>query len=523
MSDEGVIYNVNDKMPLSTLILTILQHFFSMAVYMSYPVILVSALNGSTEMSIFLISATLFGAGAATILQAFRKTGTGYLLPMIPNSTYLPASLLAVGTGGLPLLYSMLVLSGILEMILSRFTKFFKILFPSEIIGVVLFLLGIAIIPFAFPLFFGSTNEGALDLPSTAVGVITLVSMIVCSLIPKKVFRFYAILIGLVIGFCSAILTGVFPLDKFTTISEVPVFAVPNPFEFVSFSFDSALIIPFVIAIICIMLKTSGNISLMNEYSGVGDRNTLKHGLFAEGIGVAFTGLIGGIGIGSCSSSVGLAVGTGITSRKIGLGIGILLILAAFFPCVGWFFDILPKPVLGAVLIYAVTFVMISGIQSISSRLLDSRRTFVVILPILLGVSSAVCPYLYTELPDILLLFFTSPLTVGSIAAILLGVLFKIGIPRHKSIIFPSNIHTFLTECGRMWTMDKTQCVQISHNLEPFTDGARELKLTLHSGHMMLRAEILYPENVPETIRKNTLAICATTETNKIILEYLLR
>ena len=520
MTEEGPVYNVNDRMPKSTLVLTVLQHIFSMAVYMSYPVIIVNAMNGDSSLSIYLISVTLFGCGIATILQAFRKTGTGYFLPMIPNSTYLPASLLAVSTGGLPLLYSMLVISGVLEMVLSRCTKFFRMIFPEEIVGVVLFLLGIAIIPFAFPLFFGSTDSSPLDPVCTAVGVITLVSMIACSLIPKQFFKFYSILIGLVIGFISAILLGVFPLETFATISEVAPFAVPNPFAFVSFSFDAGLLIPFVIAIICILLKTSGNISLMSAYTKAGDRNTLKHGLLAEGAGVAFTGAIGGIGIGSCSSSVGLAIGTGIASRKVGIGVGLVMIFAAFFPCVGWFFDILPKPVLGAVLLYAVNFVMISGIQSISSRMLDTRRTFVVILPILIGVSSAVCPYLYTGLPDVLQLFFTSPLTAGSVAAIILGLCFKIGIPAHKSLVLPGDVHGFVFDCGKMWTLDKTQVVRISHNLEGYLAGAKEVKLTLHSGHSMLRAEIWY-EEAPAEVR-NQMAVAVRADGEKAVFEYLL-
>ena len=292
--------------------------------------------------------------------------------------------------------------------------------------------------------------------------------------------------------------------------------------KFVGFSFDVALLIPFVIAIVCIMLKTSGNISLMTAYTSTGDRNTLKHGLLAEGAGVTLTGLIGGIAIGSSSSSVGLAVGTGITSRKVGVGIGILMIISAFFPCVGWFFDILPKPVLGAVLIYAVTFVMISGMQSISSRLLDSRRTFVVILPILIGVSSSICPFLYTDLPETLQLFFTSPLTAGSVAAIAFGLLFKLGIVNHKTLACPGDVHSFVMDCGKLWTLDKTQAVQISHNLAPFLNGALELKLMLHSGHSMLRAEITMPDEVAGQMT-NQMAITSSVSGKKVVFEYLLQ
>ncbi len=214
--DEPV-YNVNDNVPLGTTVLSILQHFFVLAVYMTYPVIISNAIGGSTDLTMFLISATLIGSGIATILQSFSKTGAGYLLPMVPNSSYLPASLLAATAGGLPLL-------GLFEMVISRFTKFFRIVFPNEVTGVVLFLLGIAIVPFALPLFFGSTDSGPLDPASTVVGIITLSATILLSVIPKRFFKFYAILIGIVIWMAASVFLGVFKLETLRQITSLSVF-----------------------------------------------------------------------------------------------------------------------------------------------------------------------------------------------------------------------------------------------------------------------------------------------------------
>ena len=493
------IYNVKDKVPGRTVVLTILQHFFVLAVYMTYPVIISTSIGGSTDLAAFLISATLIGSGIATILQSFQKTGAGYILPTAPNSSYLPASLLAASAGGLPLLYGMLIISGFLEMIISRFTKYFRIVFPNEVTGVVLFLLGIAIIPFAFPLFFGSTDGSPLDPASTLVGIITLGSTIVLSVIPKRVFKFYAILMGIVIGMIASVVLGVFKLETLLEITTLPVFSIPNPIGIVSYSFDVALLIPFAIAMLCVMIKTVGNVGLMNSYTKGGEVNTLKNGLFTEGAGAAITGAIGGVGIGSSSSCTGLVIGTGIAARKIGLGLGLFLILCAFVPAVGWIFYILPKPILGATLLYAITFVMISGIQSISSRMLDPRRTFVVILPILIGVSSAVCPYLYTGLPKTLELFFASPLTSGSIAVLVLGLLFKIGIGKHQALDFSKdkNLQKFVFNCGRLWTLNKMQVISILTNLQGLARSGEPVHLTLtNEAGGMLRAEIVFKDPV---------------------------
>ncbi|HJJ71948.1 MAG TPA: hypothetical protein O0X95_02180, partial [Methanocorpusculum sp.] len=194
----------------------------------------------------------------------------------------------------------------------------------------------------------------------------------------------------------------------------------------------------------------------------------------------SLTGALGGIGVGTSSSDAGLVVSTGIASRKIGIGVGLLLILFGFMPVVSWMFCILPRPVLGAVLLYAVVFVMIGGIQSLSSRMLDTRRTFVVLLPILIGVSSGFCPYLYADLPSWAGLFFASPLTAGSITAVLLGLLFKIGISHRRSAVLEKDaVYDFVQECGKLWTLNRLQVSVIAKDAENMADALGEVSLTL--------------------------------------------
>lgn len=522
------VYNVNDNIPKGMLILTVLQHFLSCAVYMTYPVIIVSAIGGSASLTSYVISATLIGCGISTIIQYFSKVGSGHIMPMIPNSSYLPASLLAVVSGGMPLLYGMIIVSGFFEMLLSRFTKFFRVIFPSEVTGVVLFLLGIAIVPFAFPMFFGSTDGSALDAASTLVGAVTLVTIIVLNAIPKKIFGFYSVLFGIAAGFIASVLLGVFTPPSESELSGLSIFAIPNPLEYVSFEFDPALLIPFSIAVICIALKTLANIHLMNAYTNEFNRKNVRKGLFSEGLGISLTGLFGGVGIGSSLSAGGIVIATGVASRKIGLGLGVLMIVCGFFPVIGLVFHIIPKPILGAVLLYAVALVMMSGITSISSRMLDQRRIFVVIFPILIGISSAVCPYLYTSLAPVIQLFFASPLTSGAFSVLILGLLFKIGIHKKKTLDLTKdkNILGFLLTCGKLWCLDKSQTVSIAHHLSSLAadDSAVSLVLTFNEMSAKLNAEIVFDKDasVPTPTRRFSYFVTLSTKENVLHAEYLL-
>lgn len=511
-SGDRPVYNVSDNVPPSVLILSILQHFFVLAVYMTYPVIITKAIGGGEDLSTFLISATLIGSGIATILQAFRYTGCGYIFPMVPNSSYLPASMLAATAGGLPLLYGMMIVSGFLEMLLSRLTRYFRILFPGEVIGVVMFMLGLAIIPFSFPLFFGSGESGPLDPAATAVGIITLGSMILLGIQQKQILRFYAVLIGILIGLASSVLFGLLTFADIEAAGSFDLFSIPNPVGIVSYSFDIGLLVPFAIGMLCVMLKSAGNITLLDEYTGETNKNNLRRGILSEGFGAALCSAIGGIGIGSSASNTGLIPGTGIASRNVGIGLGLFLIICGFLPAIGWFFHVMPDPIMGAVVIYAIAFIMLGGVQSISTRVLDNRRTFVVILPIMIGVSSVMCPNLYTALPETLRLFFASPLTSGTIFVVALGLLFKIGIPASRSITFGATPHDdvsrLLFDCGRLWTMDKTQMFQILHHIQaliralPKDMHPDHLTLTLKNSTGTITAELIVPGPVDETAVK---------------------
>jgi NCS2 family nucleobase:cation symporter-2 len=123
----------------------------------------------------------------------------------------------------------------------------------------------------------------------------------------------------------------------------------------------------------------------------------------------------------------------------------------------------------------------------------------VVILPILIGVSSAVCPYLYTGLPKTLELFFASPLTSGSIAVLILGLLFKIGISKHQAFDFSKDkdLQTFMFDCGRLWTLDRMQVISILTNLQSLAKTGDPVNLTLTNElGGMLRAEMVFKEPV---------------------------
>jgi NCS2 family nucleobase:cation symporter-2 len=84
--------------------------------------------------------------------------------------------------------------------------------------------------------------------------------------------------------------------------------------------------------------------------------------------------------------------------------------------------------VIGALLLFSVIFNLVSGIQILASRMMDARKTFVVGVSVVLGLSVDLLPGAYQSVPGMFLPAFTSSLSVSTISALLLNLLFRIGI-----------------------------------------------------------------------------------------------
>jgi NCS2 family nucleobase:cation symporter-2 len=102
--------------------------------------------------------------------------------------------------------------------------------------------------------------------------------------------------------------------------------------------------------------------------------------------------------------------------------------LLAFIPGLAAVFTILPAPVMEAILVYVACFKILGGIQVITSRMLDARRTFVVGIPFIFGLSVAMVSCLDRKVPGALAPMFGSSLSMATILVIVLNLLFRIGV-----------------------------------------------------------------------------------------------
>jgi xanthine permease XanP len=426
-------------------------------------VVIVRAVGGTAEQAAFMVSMSMLASGIGTILQALhrRGIGSGYLCPSVCGPSYLSASLLAVKTGGLSLLFGMTTVAGSFEVLLSRAMHRLRALFPTEVTGVVVTMVGISIIPVSINNFMGlDAADNVTQSSELVVALITLGCMVGINVWGRGKPKLYSVLIGILAGYVAAYLFGVLDNSAIRQLLQAPMIAFPD-LNYFGWAFDAALLVPFLIAVLCSTLKTVGDISTCQKINDTDwkrpDMKNIGGGILSDGLSATISGLLGAMGQSTSSSNIGLSIGTGATSRVIAYATGGILVLLAFVPKLAAIFVIMPKPVMGAALIYVASFMIVTGIQIIMSRMLDARKTFVVGISLIFGLSVDVMPGLYETVPGWIHPLFSSSLSLAAVVVILLNLILRLGIASRQQLMLkpgvdtPDTIFAFMERQGAAW------------------------------------------------------------------------
>ncbi len=430
-----LIYGVDEKPPFPVTLILGVQHIFTMSSTLMLPVVIVHEIGGSFLQAQSMVAYTMIAIGIGTVLQSFRKgpVGSGYLCPHLCSPSYLSVSLQAAWTGGLPLMHGMTFFAGVFEGLFSRIVHKLRFLFPTEVTGVVVLMVGVSLVPLGASKFIGIEIMGdPLVLKHIIVSSIILMTMIGVNIWSKGKSRLYCVLIGIVVGYLLSTITGMLPLAEWKNVMQAPLFALPGKgVEMFKWSFNWSLLIPFLIVTICGSLKSIGNIMTCQKINDTEwkqpDMKNIGKGLLAESIGIMSAGLLGGMATDTSSSNIGLSAATGATSRRIGTCAGIIFICFAFMPKLTAAVSVMPVAVMGAILIFVTSFVIIAGLQIILTRPLTTRTSFVVGISIIFGLSLEILPGLYMHVHPWLRPIFSSSLTLSTIMAIVLNHIFNIG------------------------------------------------------------------------------------------------
>src|SRR5207237_4871050 len=139
----------------------------------------------------------------------------------------------------------------------------------------------------------------------------------------------------LMVGYIAAAFAGLISAEMLGAMNQAPLVGLPS-LQHMSWSFDVALIAPFIIAAVAAAMKAAGTIAVCQRTNDANwvrpDMQSVTRGVLADGVTTAFAGLAGGVGTNTSTPVVGLAVATGVTSRTVAYAAGAIFIVLSLFP-----------------------------------------------------------------------------------------------------------------------------------------------------------------------------------------------
>ena len=139
-----LVYDVDEKPPLPLTLALACQHVLAMSVGWIYVIVAIDAMGGSMSDAQGLLRMSMIASGITTILQARGGLiGSGYLCPASCSLTYLAPTIAAGRMGGFPLIFGMTAINGALTAVLSRFIRRLRVLFPPDVTGLIVSIVGI--------------------------------------------------------------------------------------------------------------------------------------------------------------------------------------------------------------------------------------------------------------------------------------------------------------------------------------------------------------------------------------------
>ncbi|MFD7902235.1 nucleobase:cation symporter-2 family protein [Kitasatospora sp. NPDC059747] len=414
------------------LVSTGLQHVAAMYAGVVAPPLIVGAGVGLSPAELaLLISASLFTAGLATLLQTLGVWKIGARLPFVNGVSFAGvAPMIAIANEhgpkhALPVIFGAVIVAGVLCFLAAPyFCKLIRF-FPPVVQGTVITLIGVSLLPVAVNWARGGSPgaPGFGSMRAIGLAAITLVAVVLCNRLLRGFWQQLSLLVGLAFGTLIAFPLG---LADFGPVKDAKVFALPSPFHFGAPEFDAAAIVSLCIVMVVSMTESTADmLALGRIVDREADEPTLAAGLRADGLATALSPVFNGFAASAFAQNIGLVALTKIRSRYVVAAGGGILVLLGLFPVLGSLVSLVPQPVLGGAGIVLFGTVAASGIRTLAEAGMESgSNTILVSVSLGVGIVPIAVPTFYDAFPEAVRTLMHSGISAGTVTAVLLNLLF---------------------------------------------------------------------------------------------------
>ncbi len=398
VAKSGPVDPVDELLPAPRLAVLGLQHVLVLyAGAVAVPLIIGHALGLDAPQIGLLISADLFAAGLATLIQAFGLPGIGVRLPIMMGVTFASVgpmtAMIAAGaaanvpkTETLQLIYGAVIASGLFGLIVAPLIGRLARLFPPVVTGTVILVIGVSLMNIGVN-WAGGGQPSAPDYGSPlylGIALFTLVVILAITRFTRGLLNNAAILIGVAVGCALAAALGKMNLAP---VAAAAVVAPVLPFQFGAPRFEIVPIATLCLVMIVVMVESLGMFFAVGEMVGRPvDQKAITRGLRGDALGAILGGVFNTFPYTSFSQNVGLVGVTGIRSRFVCVAGGVIMLLLGLSPKLAALAAAAPTFVLGGAGLVMFGMVVASGVRVLSTVDYAGNRNNLLVVAVSVGV-----------------------------------------------------------------------------------------------------------------------------------------
>ena len=417
--------------------------FLASASLLVTPVIVAQASGRGDSYLTWMVFASLIAVGLSTLVQVRRlgPVGAGAVLPMFTAAFSIPFCITAVVDGGPATLTTLILVSGALQLVISKWLFILRRLVTPTVGGTVMMILSITLASVVFGLLDAASEVEPVSAPLTALA--TLIVVAILTFRGTAVLRLWAPMIGIVIGCAVAAGFGIYEIER---VLQAPWVGLPGEWPGLALDFGVPFwtILPsFLFLGIIISIQANGEAIAQQRVSRRDARaidfRQVQGTLAGTGVSNLIAGVAGAVPIIIHPGAVAFTQVTGIASRRVGYCIGCMFIVVAFLPKVSALLSTIPGPVMTGYLIMVTGTLFVDGAQTVIQS--EQNRQKVVVAGVSFWIGAAFQFGLF-NLPDvgpILGTLLKSGITTGGFAAI--AMILFLEFTSHRPMRFQSQLH----------------------------------------------------------------------------------
>lgn len=344
------------------------------------PIVVAKASGRDDSYLVWMVFASLVVCGISTFIQVRRigPIGAGAVLPMFTAAFSIPFCISAVVDGGPATLTALVIVSAVLQLVISRWLFILRRLVTPTVGGTVMMILSITLAS-VVPRLMQDVPDEPVGGPITALITLGVIAALI--LRGSAILRLWGPVVGLIVGCAAAAGFGFYDPGW---VIDAPWFGVPSQWPGLGLDFGIpfwTLLPAFLFLGVVISIQANGESITQQRVAWRDGRavdfRQVQGALAGTGVTNVLAGLTSAVPNIINPGAVAYTQTTGVAARRVGYCMGGLFILVALLPKVSGLLSTIPGPVMAGYLIVLSGGLFVEGARTVIQSEQNRQRVLV--------------------------------------------------------------------------------------------------------------------------------------------------